>query len=387
MLLFTLLLCAASSAFAQNASEFYLGLLRRGTSYAEAGQYDAAATPLRIAAFGLVETVDKYETALAYLAITHDRLGNQDAARDSIRRIVAAERVERKFGSLPLPATIRTAFDVVVKKHLSPAEVSALASGAPIAQPPRTQPVTTTRPAPTIAQQSPAQDPAAQTETKPAPATTPEKPESSTSKPATTKPAPATTKPSPTPTAPPKAEVKPEPKKPEPKPAEPKPAPATTRPQTTPPPAIKPPAQPSAQATTTPATTTSVAQAQTKSPLSAKDLAAHMAAAERALAGAQLTEARRHYREILESPGLDRDSTLRVAEGFYRSRDFAGALAAFKALGALKRGEEPYGYYHAVSLYETGAYDAARKVLTAAIPYIEMTPDVVRYRAKIEGAR
>lgn len=380
-LLFTLLLCAARPAFAQNASDFYLDLLRRGTSFVEAGQYADAAMPLRLAAFGLVETIDRYETALVYLTVAQDRLGNQDGARDSIRRIVAAERVERKLASLQLPPAIRTAFDGVAKKYLSPADVSALASGGPIVPPQRSQPKTTTRPAPSSPPQPPAQETAQDTTTTTQPQTTTPEPA-----PATTN----TTKPSPPPTSQPKAEAKPEPRKPEPKPvetkpAETKPAPAVSQPSTPPPPAVKPPAQPPAK--TQPAiATVPPAQPKTKSPAPAMDGAARLEAAERALSNAQLTEARRLYREVLQWPGLDRDSTLRVAEGFYRARDFAGALAAFKVLGALKRGEEAYGYYHAVSLYETGAFDAAKRELAAAMPYIEMSPDVERYRAKIEAA-
>ncbi len=400
--LFSLLLCAAGSALAQGASDFYLGLLRRGTSFVEAGQYAPAVTPLRIAAFGLVESVERYETALVYLAITQDRLGNQDDARDSLRRLLAAERVERRFSSLALPAAIRGSFDGVSKKYLSPAELSALAATTAAAQEPRTPPVSP-RPAPqNSAQDRTTQRPATTQTTKPEPQTTKPAPA-----PATTRPAPTTTRPAPTTTTPTTTTVAPPQTKPEAKPAtrlvetkpletkpvvakpvETKPAPTPTRPQpstaTPPPPAVK---QPAPQPAATQATTPAAPQAPAKPRLSAKEIASRLAEADRALANGQLPEARRLYREVLESPALDRESTLRVAEGFYRARDFVGALAAFKVLGATKRGEEPYGYYQAVSLYETGAYDAAKKALAAAIPFIEMTPDVVRYRAKIEGAR
>ncbi|HEX7830545.1 MAG TPA: tetratricopeptide repeat protein, partial [Thermoanaerobaculia bacterium] len=359
-LLFTLLLTAASSAFAQSAADFYVSLLRRGASAVEAGQYDAAATPLRIAAFGLVETVDNYQTALAYLAIAQDRLGNNDGARDSIRRLVAAERVEKKFSSLPLPSNVRSAFDTVAKKHLTPADANALATGGTVAAPPqRTQPVITQQQPPAQQQPTPTRSqtqtpppqakPQTNTTTQP-PAPQPAKPQTQTqtTTPAKPEPAPATTKPAPTPaqtttSAPPKTiEAKPV----ETKPVETKPAA---------PPVVKPqPATP---------------QTATKQPLSAKDVAARIASAERALTSAQLAEARKLYNEVLASPGLDRESMLRVVEGLYRARDFSSAIIAFKNLGALKRGEEPYGYYHAVALYETGQYDAAKKTLAAAIPF------------------
>jgi tetratricopeptide (TPR) repeat protein len=388
-MLFSLLLCATSSAFAQGATDFYLSLLRRGIAAVDAGQFAAAATPLRIAAFGLVDSIESYETALVHLAIAQDRLGNQDGARESVRRLVAAERIDRKFAALRLTPATRTAFDAVARKHLGGADVSALATGAALSpEQPRSTPVTTqqpsNKPAPaparpqTNAPQQPQQNPPA---AQPKPQTPATSPKPATNAPPSTAATSSNATPSnATPNGPssgtattniattqPRTEPKPEVKKPEPKPAA-----ATAAPVTKPPVAPAP-------------TTTNNTPA--KPGLSAKDVATRLAAAERALAAAQLPEARRIYREILDSPGIDRDSILHVAEGSYRARDFAGTLAAFKALGPLKRGEEPYGYYYAVSLYETGAYDAAKKAIAAALPFIEMTPDVVRYRTKIEGAR
>jgi tetratricopeptide (TPR) repeat protein len=77
---------------------------------------------------------------------------------------------------------------------------------------------------------------------------------------------------------------------------------------------------------------------------------------------------------------------IRAAEGLYRARDFDGALTAFSKVGALRRGEEPYHYYLAVALYETGQYARAKAEMDAAAPFIEITPDVARYRSKIESA-
>ena len=120
--------------------------------------------------------------------------------------------------------------------------------------------------------------------------------------------------------------------------------------------------------------------------MTASEASARIASAERALNTSNLVEARRVYRELLGQSGIERDTLIRVAEGLYRSRDFAGALSAFTRLGALRRGEEPYRYYIAVAAYETGDYARAKKELAAALPYIEVTPDVARYRTKIDGA-
>ena len=66
--------------------------------------------------------------------------------------------------------------------------------------------------------------------------------------------------------------------------------------------------------------------------------------------------------------------------------DFAGAARAFKRAGAIGSGEEQYHYSFAVALYETGRYAEAKRELAASLPYITVTEDVTRYRAKIEGA-
>ena len=42
---------------------------------------------------------------------------------------------------------------------------------------------------------------------------------------------------------------------------------------------------------------------------------------------------------------------------------------------------------HPVAAYETGQYERAKRELASALPHIEATADVQRYRVKIEAAR
>jgi hypothetical protein len=107
-----------------------------------------------------------------------------------------------------------------------------------------------------------------------------------------------------------------------------------------------------------------------------------LASADRALAADDLLTARAVYRQNLETAS-DRATLLRIAEGLYRARDFAGALLAFDRVGELRSAEQPYRYYRAVAYYETGDYVRAQAELQAALPYIEITDDVAGYRAKI----
>jgi tetratricopeptide (TPR) repeat protein len=111
-----------------------------------------------------------------------------------------------------------------------------------------------------------------------------------------------------------------------------------------------------------------------------------LADAQHAIDTGDIDRARSIYNELSTAPSLSHDAALRVAEGLYRVRDFAGAAKTFARAGAIGRGEEGYHYYYAVALYETGRYANAKRELAAALPYVAVTPDVTRYRAKIEGA-
>lgn len=90
------------------------------------------------------------------------------------------------------------------------------------------------------------------------------------------------------------------------------------------------------------------------------------------------------YNRIIDSPNASRESIIAAATGLYRTGDFAGAVRGFQRLPNFLRGEEDLRYYNAVALYETGHYEQARKELACALPYIQTTDDVARYRAKIE---
>jgi tetratricopeptide (TPR) repeat protein len=120
---------------------------------------------------------------------------------------------------------------------------------------------------------------------------------------------------------------------------------------------------------------------------SAEAIEARLAEANTALEAKQLGDARTLFRAVLGLPDLPRRALIRSGEGLYRSRDFEGALIAFRRVMPLQRGEEPYRYYVAVALYETGDHAGAKEMLSSALPYIELSPEVARYREKIESAK
>src|SRR5436190_1585906 len=117
----------------------------------------------------------------------------------------------------------------------------------------------------------------------------------------------------------------------------------------------------------------------------APDLADTLRQANTAAASGQLADANRLYASVVDAPSASRDAVVNAATGLYRTADYADAVRGFAKLGAFARGEEDLRFYNAVSLYETGRYGEAKHELACALPYINVTADVDRYRAKIEA--
>jgi tetratricopeptide (TPR) repeat protein len=376
------LLCTSLPLTAATPGEFYSSLLRRGVAAFDAGRYEEASRHLRYAAFGYVDSIEPYQTAQVYLTLTHDRLGEQDRAREAVQRVLQAERIERRYARIPIPAAVRTAFEKVAARLVTAAELAALRGTGelPPAPPVQTTLRTTTTGSVTQPVQPPARPtPAITTTTTTQPPVTVDRIEVEVVKPQPqqTQPQRATQQPAITtqPTPPPRQQTQPTVSS-----TQPARTPAVTTQRGTN-------NTPSTSTSTSTAVPRPAAPAAARPAYSASELATRFANAERALTTANLTEARRIYRELLASgSSADHDTAVRIAEGFYRARDFAGALAAFERAGTLRRGEEPYRYYVAVALYETAQYERAKRELAAALPYIEVTADVERYRLKIQSA-
>ncbi len=120
-------------------------------------------------------------------------------------------------------------------------------------------------------------------------------------------------------------------------------------------------------------------------PPSVVNIAEALRQADALAASGRTTEAATLYGAVARSPSASREAIAAAATGLYRTGDFAGAAAAFGRLGTFLRGEEDLRFYDAVSLYETGRYDEARRQLDCAIPFLQITDEIARYRAKIEA--
>ncbi|MGZ8779676.1 MAG: tetratricopeptide repeat protein [Thermoanaerobaculia bacterium] len=114
-----------------------------------------------------------------------------------------------------------------------------------------------------------------------------------------------------------------------------------------------------------------------------EDLFALRSAETEAAAG-RMVEATRIYSAVAGSPGAAREVLAAAAVGLYRTGAFREAAQAFRGLGTFAKGEEDLRYYYAISLFESGDYADAERELACALPFIQVTDDVSRYRIKIE---
>ena len=71
----------ATALLGAESDDFYDGAFRRGVAAYEAGTYDVAITRLRIAAFGFIDDLARFETAQAYIAVAAQRLNRPDDAK------------------------------------------------------------------------------------------------------------------------------------------------------------------------------------------------------------------------------------------------------------------------------------------------------------------
>jgi tetratricopeptide (TPR) repeat protein len=312
---FFCLFISTAAALGATPSDFYLNLLHRGIAHVETGQYDAGSKELRVAAFGLLESIAPFETAQIYLAIAAEKLGTENEVRRAVQRVATADKVEQHYSALVLPKAVRAAFEKLAIKELSSEQITLLHRTA-VAAPPQPEP-----PSPEPAQSSaalPAEQPAA-------------------------------------------------------------------APQ--PPPAAVPPSEPAATpASKTSGVATDTAPAVASSPPREPDVSSALASADDDLRAGKPAEAAAKFQSIVDSQGLDHVSALRTGVGATRAGDFRTAIRAFARAGSFGANEQPYRYYFAVALYETGKFGEAKHELAAALPHIPVTREVTLYRKKIEAA-
>ena len=386
-------LCLNADAATPEAS------LELGLRAFRAGDFASASTDLTAAAAvpqtelqtyvaaGQLDRLQSFETALVYLALAQFRLGSEDDSRQTILRLLEAERLAPVYSHLPLQAEAAE-FETLVAALVPEANLARngqigvsdstlpLPAVRPAAQPTET---TVARPVETVAQPAEAVAQPAETVVEqdigPEPDLAPE-PVLSAGRSEEIAQAMASENLAPT-------------------------VPATPQPQA--------PAsdvglsgvvvQPTLSQSPTP-NTVSIPPAPIRTaepslpPLPARPaaVAGESALVRQALNSLRQAEAFADQGEVREAEEIytrlaasePREIVAAAAVGLYRTGAYREAVQAFRRLGALGRGEEDLHYYFAVSLYESGDYEAARHQLMCALPYIELTDEVARYRIKIE---
>ena len=104
------------------------------------------------------------------------------------------------------------------------------------------------------------------------------------------------------------------------------------------------------------------------------------------VADRQFTRANAIYNRLANVEDVPREVLAEAAVGLYQTGAYADAVRAFRRLGSFNRGDEDLRYYYAVALYETGSYADAQREIACALPYIQVTDEVTRYRTKIQSA-
>jgi tetratricopeptide (TPR) repeat protein len=152
---------------AQGQSNFYTTLFERGLANAKVGNWKAAAQELRIAAFGLIDDLPRYQTAHIYGAIASERLGQSNEARIAAEKVVMAERLSHAYTKLPLDPATRSTFESLLSKYVTAERLASAPAFANITstRPSTPRPSTTftsTKPVAPVAPATPAPPPFAE---------------------------------------------------------------------------------------------------------------------------------------------------------------------------------------------------------------------------------
>jgi|GEM_PF-729171 len=317
-------------------------LLQRGKEEYRAAQYDAAIEDLREAAAqyvgddekrvyietGNLPTLPRFEEALVYLALANAKLGRDADAHDAVERLFSAERIASTYKTLPLerdasdfePLAARLITAVRLPANDQLAQFGVQPTPAPLNAPPPSVTEERTAFARAVQEQEPDENTAL------------------------------------APVVPRHAQASiPEPE-------------LETK-------------------SALPAIIRKAPPAPAPVPVKVKkieSIASMLRRAESAVRKGNTSEASRLYEEVATSSRATREAIATASIGLYRLSNYSAAVNAFNRLGTFAHGEEDLRYYDAVSLYEIGRYDEARRQLACALPYLETNDAVRRYRARIE---
>jgi tetratricopeptide (TPR) repeat protein len=120
------LLLVPAAGFTATGDDFYQRLYQRGMTHFAAADYARAFAELRTAAFGFVEKAEQLELAESYASVAAHRLGRDSDARDSLMRIVSAEKLQPHYRSIKLPDDVRAEIAAIAANLLTAEEAALL---------------------------------------------------------------------------------------------------------------------------------------------------------------------------------------------------------------------------------------------------------------------
>jgi hypothetical protein len=107
-----------------SAQNFYEARFLSGVTDFNRGAYARAVDELRVAAFGRVDDVARYEVAEIYLVIANHKLDRVDDSRLAALKVVQAEQVSPVYTTLDLARDIRASFEAFLPSLLSKEQLS-----------------------------------------------------------------------------------------------------------------------------------------------------------------------------------------------------------------------------------------------------------------------
>ena len=117
---------AIAAAAAGGQAPFYTSMLDRGIGDVTHGNYKDGIQELRIAAFGFLNDIPRYQTAQAYIAIASSKLKNHEDARIAVTKLLNSERIQPTYARLNLAADARTQLEAMLPSIVTPVELALL---------------------------------------------------------------------------------------------------------------------------------------------------------------------------------------------------------------------------------------------------------------------
>lgn len=126
-------LISVMSAAPLCAQPFYNSRFEAGVADFNRAQYATAVEALRVAAFGFVDDIARYESAEIYLTLANEKLARAGDARLSATKVMQAEQIKPAYSTLSLPPSIRAAFEALLPALITKDELANIPAFARLA--------------------------------------------------------------------------------------------------------------------------------------------------------------------------------------------------------------------------------------------------------------